>query len=58
MTEIAMQRTRLEAGVGKTVEWKSKVLRDYQRRMMAARALIASIWPQVMKRPADTHKQT
>jgi len=31
MTEIAVPRARLEAGDGKTVEWKSKVLRAYQR---------------------------
>lgn len=41
-TEITVPRARLEAGEDKTVEWKSKVLRAYQRRTMAADALIAS----------------
>jgi len=44
MTEIAVPRARLEAGDGKTVEWKSKALRAYQRRTMAADALIASVY--------------
>ena len=39
-----MPRARLEAGDGKTVEWKSKALRAYQRRTMAADALIASVY--------------
>jgi len=43
-TEIAVPRARLEAGDGKTVEWKSKALRAYQRRTMAADALIASVY--------------
>ncbi|GLS31088.1 Transposase, Mutator family [Mesorhizobium albiziae] len=41
-TEITVPRARLEAGEDKTVEWKSKALRAYQRRTMAADALIAS----------------
>jgi len=43
-TDIAVPRARLEAGDGKTVEWKSKALRAYQRRTMAADALIASVY--------------
>ena len=43
-TEIAVPRARLEAGDGGTVEWKSKALRAYQRRTMAANALIASVY--------------
>jgi transposase-like protein len=43
-TEIAVPRARLEAGDGKTVEWKSKALRAWQRRTMAADALIASVY--------------
>jgi putative transposase len=41
-TEITVPRARLDAGEDKTVEWKSKALRAYQRRTMAADALIAS----------------
>ena len=40
-TEIAVPRARLEAGDGKTA---SKALRAYQRRTMAADALIASVY--------------
>jgi len=43
-TEIAVPRARLDAGDGKTVEWKSTALRAYQRRTMAADALIASVY--------------
>lgn len=43
-TEIAVPRARLDAGDGKTAEWKSKALRAYQRRTMAADALIASVY--------------
>ena len=43
-TEITVPRARLEAGDGKTVEWKSKALRAYQRRTQAADALIASVY--------------
>jgi hypothetical protein len=42
ITEITVPRARLDAGEDKTVEWKSKALRAYQRRTMAADALIAS----------------
>ena len=41
-TEITVPRARLDAGEDKTVEWKSKALRAYQRRTKAADALIAS----------------
>ena len=41
-TEIAVPRARLVGADGKTTEWKSKVLRAYQRRTLAADALIAS----------------
>jgi putative transposase len=41
-TEITVPRARLEAGEDKTLEWKSKALRAYQRRTKAADALIAS----------------
>jgi putative transposase len=40
-TEIAVPRARLEAPAGKTAEWKSAALRAYQRRTLAADALIA-----------------
>ena len=43
-TEIAVPRARLQAADGKTTEWKSKVLRTYQRRTLAADALIASAY--------------
>ena len=43
-TEIAVPRARLKAGDGKTAEWKSKALRAYQRRTLAADALIASTY--------------
>ena len=39
--EIAVPRARLRDGAGKTKEWKSQVLRAYQRRTAAADALIA-----------------
>ena len=35
-TEIAVPRARLVGADGKTQEWKSKVLRTYQRRTLAA----------------------
>src|SRR5215207_1564405 len=41
---IDVPRARLEAADGKTTEWKSKVLRTYQRRTLAADALIASTY--------------
>ena len=40
--EIAVPRARLDAADGKTTEWKSSALRAYQRRTLAADALIAS----------------
>src|SRR5215475_14353406 len=43
-TEIAVPRARLVGTDGKTTEWKSKVLRTYQRRTLAADALIASAY--------------
>jgi putative transposase len=43
-TEIAVPRARLNASDGKTVEWKSQSLRNYQRRTRAADALIAGAY--------------
>jgi putative transposase len=42
--EIAMPRARLNTPDGKTTEWKSRTLRAYQRRTLAADALIASCY--------------
>lgn len=42
--EITVPRARLNGEDGKTLEWKSKVLRAYQRRTLAAEALIASTY--------------
>jgi putative transposase len=42
--EIAVPRARLNIADGKTTEWKSRVLRTYQRRTLAADALIASCY--------------
>jgi transposase-like protein len=42
--EIAVPRARLNTADGKTTEWKSKALRAYQRRTLAADALIASTY--------------
>jgi hypothetical protein len=42
--EIAVPRARINGEDGKTLEWKSKVLRAYQRRTLAADALIASTY--------------
>src|SRR4029434_2895079 len=39
--EIEVPRARLHGQDGKTTEWNSKVLRAYQRRTLAADALIA-----------------
>ena len=39
--EMAVPRARLNAADGKTTEWKSRTLRAYQRRTLAADALIA-----------------
>jgi putative transposase len=43
-TEIAVPRARIFDEDGKTTEWKSKVVRAYQRRTRAADALIASAY--------------
>ena len=40
-TEIAVPRARLVTSDGKTTEWKSNALRSYQRRTVAADAVIA-----------------
>ncbi|MDR3473755.1 MAG: IS256 family transposase [Devosia sp.] len=42
--EIAMPRARLNTADGRTKEWKSKTLRAYQRRTLAADALIAGAY--------------
>lgn len=42
--EIAVPRARLSTPEGKTTEWKSQALRAYQRRTLAADALIASTY--------------
>ena len=42
--EIEMPRARLNARDGKTTEWKSRTLRAYQRRTLAADALIAGTY--------------
>jgi putative transposase len=42
--EIEVPRARLHGQDGKTTEWNSKVLRAYQRRTLAADALIASTY--------------
>ena len=42
--EIAVPRARLNTPEGKTTEWKSHALRAYQRRTLAADALIASTY--------------
>ena len=42
--EIAVPRARLNAPEGRTTEWKSQALRAYQRRTLAADALIASTY--------------
>ena len=43
-TEIAVPRARLMQSDGATTEWKSRTLRAYQRRTLAAEALIASAY--------------
>lgn len=43
-TEITVPRARLDTVQGRTAEWKSTVLRAYQRRTLAADALIASTY--------------
>ena len=42
--EIAVPRARLNTADGKTTEWKSQALRAYQRRTLAADALIAGAY--------------
>src|SRR5258708_3137147 len=42
--EIAVPRARLTTSEGKTTEWKSQALPAYQRRTLAADALIASTY--------------
>src|SRR4030081_866655 len=42
--EIEVPRARLETADGKTTEWRSSALRAYQRRTLAADALIASTY--------------
>jgi len=42
--EIAVPRARLNAADGRTAEWKSQALRAYQRRTLAADALIAGCY--------------
>jgi hypothetical protein len=42
--EIAVPRARLNGLDGKTTEWKSRAVRAYQRRTLAADALIASCY--------------
>jgi putative transposase len=42
--EINVPRARLQGADGKTSEWKSSTLRTYQRRTLAADALIASAY--------------
>jgi putative transposase len=43
-TELAVPRARLQTADGKTKEWKSEALRAYQRRTLAADALIAGTY--------------
>src|SRR3954469_10600804 len=43
-TEITVPRARVEGENGTTMEWKSQALRAYQRRTLAADALIASTY--------------
>jgi putative transposase len=43
-TEISVPRARIFGADGKSTEWKSKVMRSYQRRTRAADALIASAY--------------
>ena len=43
-TEIAVPRARLNTCDGKTTEWRSQALRAYQRRTLAADALIAGTY--------------
>ena len=43
-TELKVPRARLNTCDGKTTEWKSQALRSYQRRTLAADALIAGTY--------------
>jgi transposase-like protein len=43
-TEITVPRARLAGSDGKTTEWRSRALRAYQRRTLAADALIAGCY--------------
>jgi putative transposase len=43
-TRVSVPRARIAAEGGRTVEWRSKALRAYQRRTKAAEALIASTY--------------
>ena len=43
-TEITVPRARLQVGDGRTTEWQSSALRAYQRRTLAADALIAGAY--------------
>ena len=43
-TEITVPRARISGNDGKTIEWKSKALRSYQRRTATVDALIASAY--------------
>ena len=43
-TKIAVPRARLNGSDGKTTEWKSQALRNYQRRTRTADALIAGVY--------------
>jgi putative transposase len=42
--EIEVPRARLNTAEGKTTEWRSRALRAYQRRTLAADALIAGVY--------------
>jgi putative transposase len=42
--EINVPRARLQTSGGETTEWRSSALRAYQRRTLAADALIASAY--------------
>ena len=48
--EIEVPRARLAGAGGRTTEWNSQVLRAYQRRTLAADAVIASTYLHVLAR--------
>src|SRR6185369_12264182 len=52
--EIAVPRARLNTADGKTTEWKSQSLRAYQRRTLAADALIAGCYLAGVRRALST----